>query len=142
MFGARVYHKFKEKIRMEEELKEVEAVEEPKEQEAQQQQPQQQQGNEMTEQSKSALTSFILAAVGFLLGFAWLFSIAGIVLGAISLNKLKGNDPETEQQPYKTFGRVAKPVAIVDIVLGAVMFVLYLVLFILNIVRAIAEAAA
>ncbi len=123
---------------MEEELQnEVEVVEEPEQQAEPQEQPQ---NGEMTPQSKSALTSFILAAVGFLLGFAWLFSVAGIVLGLISLSKLKGNDPETEQQPYKTFGRVAKPVAIVDIVLGAVMFVVYLVLFILEIVAAVAAA--
>ena len=123
---------------MEEELQnEVEVVEEPEQQAEPQEQPQ---NGEMTEQSKSALTSFILAAVGFLLGFAWLFSVAGIVLGLISLSKLKGNDPETEQQPFKTFGRVAKPVAIVDIVLGAVMFVVYLILFILKIVEAVAQA--
>lgn len=126
---------------MEEEVKEVEVVEEVKQDESQQQN-QQPQGKEMTEQSKSALTSFILAAIGFLLGFAWLFSVAGIVLGCISLGKLKGNDPETEQQPYKTFGRVARPVAIVDIVLGAVMFVVYLVILILKIVAAVAEAVA
>ena len=106
---------------MEEEIKnEVEVVDKPEEK------PEQpQQNEEMTPQTKSALTAF-----------AWLFSVAGIVLGCISLNKLKENDPETDKQPFKTFGRVAKPVAIVDIVVGAVMFVVYLVYFILAIVAA------
>ena len=117
---------------MEEEIKnEVEVVDKPEEK------PEQpQQNEEMTPQTKSALTAFILACIGFIMGFAWLFSVAGIVLGCISLNKLKENDPETDKQPFKTFGRVAKPVAIVDIVVGAVMFVVYLVYFILAIVAA------
>ena len=112
----------------EEEKKEVVAAEQP-------------QGG-MTEQSKSALTAFILSMVGFLMSFAWLFAIAGIVLGAIALGKGKRNDPETQQQPFKTFGRIAKPVAIVDIVLGAIMFVVYLVVLIVTVVGAIAAAAA
>lgn len=124
---------------MEEEVKqEVEVVEEKQQQEP----AQQPQNGDMEPQAKSALTAFILSAVGFLLGFAWLFSISGVVLGLISLKKIKENDPETEQQPFRTFGRIAKPLAIVDIVLGAVAFVLYLVFFIINIVAAVNAAMA
>ena len=109
---------------MEEEKKEV--VEQPR---------------ERTEQSKSAMTAFILSMIGFVLSFAWLFSIAGAILGIISLAKGKNNNPETEQQPFRTFGRIAKPFGIIDIILGFGMFVLYLVLLILAIVGAVVAAS-
>lgn len=113
-----------------EEEKKVEVVEEK--------QPEQ---SGMTPQSKSALTSFILAMIGFVLSFAWLFAIAGIVLGIVSLAKGKGNNPETDKQPFKAFGRIAKPFGIIDIILGAGMFILYLVLFILAIAAAVVAAS-
>ena len=128
---------------MEEEIKnEVEVVEQPQEQQSQQPQNN---NEEMDPQSKAALVAFILACVGFCIGFAWLFSIAAVVVGIIALNKLKGNDPETERQPFRVFGKIAKPLAIVDIVVGAGMFVYYLVTFIISVAAAIqaaVEAAA
>ena len=116
---------------MEEEKKVVEepkaeAVEEPKQEE---------QSQDMTPESKNSLISFILAVVGFGLAWGWLFAIVSVVLGIVSLNFLNQNKKETEQQPYRTFGRIAKPVAIVDIALGAVMFVIYLIVFIVSIVE-------
>ena len=38
------------------------------------------------------------------------------------------------------FGKIAKPVAIVDIILGAVMFVVYLIILIVTIAGAIVAA--
>lgn len=94
---------------------------------------------QLDKQSKSALVSFILAVGGFINGFAWLFSITGVVLGIVALSFLKDNNPETEKQPYRTFGRVAKPVAIVDIVFGSIMFVVYLVTFIVRMVQGVTQ---
>ena len=119
---------------MEEERKEEIVVNEPE-------QPEQKQEGGRSPQSSAALTSFILAMIGFVVSFAWLFAIAGIILGAISLKKGKGNNPETEQQPFRVFGRIAKPVAIVDIILGIGMFILYLVLFIIAIAGVIVAAS-
>ena len=124
---------------MEEELKEVKA-EEVKAEEVKEEPAEQQSG--MQPNSKAALVSFILAVVGFGVSFAWLAAIAGIVLGAISLHFNKKNQPETEQQPFRVFAKIAKPVAIVDIILGAVMFVVYLVILIVTALAALAEAGA
>lgn len=93
----------------------------------------------MSEQSKSALISFILACVGACFAVSWLGGIVAVPLGIVSLAFSKKNDPETQDQPFMTFGRIAKPVAIVAIIVGAVMF---LVALIVTIVGAVATAAA
>ena len=118
---------------MGEENEELTVIEEPKEEE------QTSENKPLDRQSKSALIAFILAVGGFINGFAWLFAITGVVLGIVALGQLKDNNPETEVQPYRTFGRIAKPVAIVDIVFGAIMFVVYLVIFIVNIVQGVTQ---
>ena len=86
---------------------------------------------------KPALVSFILAVVGFGVACAWIAGLGGVILGAISLAFNKKNNPPTEQQPFKTFAKIAKPVAIVDIILGAIMFVVALLVIILMAVGAI-----
>lgn len=111
----------------EEEKKEVVAAEQP-------------QGG-TTEQSKSALTAFILSLVGFIVAWAPFVSIAGIILGAIALGRGKKNNPETQQQPFKTFGRIAKPVAIVDIIAGACMTIFWIIWFAVVVVAAAIAAA-
>lgn len=101
----------------EEEKKEVAAVEEQQSQEG------------MTKQSKGALTAFILSVVG--LFFCWSpAGIVAIVLGIVSLATGKKNNPETQQQPFKVFGRIAKPVGIVDIVAGAIASLVWLIVLI------------
>ena len=62
----------------------------------------------MTEQSKSALVSFILACVGACFAFGWWMGIVAVPLGIVSLAFSKKNDPETQDQPYMTFGKIAK----------------------------------
>lgn len=88
---------------------------------------------------KNALVAFILAAVGF---FGSAGCIVAIVLGAISLGFLKKIKGTVEKKPHAVFMKIAKPVAIVDIILGAVMTVVYIVLLIVWIVGVIAVAAA
>ena len=82
---------------------------------------------------KNVLISFILAAAGFLVSAS---AIVTLILGIISLNFLKKVPGQVTKAPHKVFQKIAKPVAIVDIVVGAVMFVVYLVYFILAIVAA------
>ena len=115
---------------MEEEKKEVEVVEEKPEN----QEPKTQENQEMIPESKNALIAFILSVIGFGFAWAWLLSVVAVVLGIVGLNYLKMNEKETEEQPFRTFGRIAKPVAIVDIALGAVMFVVYLIVLIVKLV--------
>ena len=92
----------------------------------------------MSEQSKSALISFILAVVGATFAFGWWMGIVAVPLGIVSLSFLKKNDPETQEQPFMTFAKVARPVAIAAIIVGAIMFVIALIV---TIVTAAAAAA-
>ena len=94
------------------------------------------------EGDKHTLVTFILSIVGFVLAWSWIVGgIAGIILGAIALKRCK-NGPEPQRQPYITFRKVAKPVAIVDIIASAVMIVVYTILFIVWLVAEIAAATA
>lgn len=92
--------------------------------------------------AKKALTSFILSVVGFVLAWGWIVGgIAGIVLGAISLSMQKKIVGEVTKQPHKVFRKIAKPVAIVDIIAGAIMTVVYSIFFIIWLVGVIVLAA-
>ena len=112
---------------MEEENKVVE------EQPAQQPQP-------ANDPNKFSLITFILAVAGFVAAWMWIIGgIAGIILGAISLKRLPNSNPN--KKPFTIFDKISKPVAIVDIIAGACMAVLYTILFIIYIVG-LAIAAA
>lgn len=127
---------------MEEEKKELE-VEEVKAEEVKEEPKQEEQSGGMQPNSKFALISFILCVVGFSFAWGWIAtSWIGIGLGIASLIVLKKNDPATEQQPFKTFAKIAKPVAIADIIIGAIMFVVALTVTIVGAILAAAEAAA
>ena len=90
---------------------------------------------------KSALVSFILSVVGFVVCGGWIIGgIAAIVLGAISLGKLKAIKGTVEKQPHKVFSKIAKPVAIVDIILGAISAVAWFIYLIVVIVAAVVAA--
>lgn len=120
---------------MEEENKVVEA--EPVKEE----QPAEQPAQEGQDQNKFSLVTFILSCVGFVVCWAWIIGgIAGIVLGAIALKRLP--NCKSEQNPYRIFNKISKPVAIVDIIAGAIMTVVYTIYLILAIVAAVAGAAA
>lgn len=128
---------------MEEENKqEVVVKEEPKEEAKQEQQPAQenQQGG-LDESSKFSLITFILACVGLAVCGGWIVGgIACTVLGSISLGRVKKCN--AQKQPFRTFERVAKPVAIVDIILGIIVAIAYFVAFVLEIVKNVQQAAA
>ena len=121
---------------MEEENK---VVEEAKAEEAKAEEVHEEKQEGLASNSKMALISFILSVVGFGFAWGWFAALVGTGLGIASLCVLKKNEPETEQQPFKTFAKIAKPVAIVDIIAGAVMF---LIALIVTIVGVIAAAAA
>ena len=91
---------------MEEEKKEVVEAEvvETKQEEA----PKQEQQEGMTPNCKNALIAFIMAVVGFVIGFGWLVgAIAGIVLGILALSFLKKIDGEVEKQPFTVFSKTS-----------------------------------
>ena len=116
---------------MEEEKKEV--VEEVKAEQAPEQ-------VDSEQNLKNVLISFILAVAGFVVSAS---AIVTMVLGIISLNFLKKVPGQVTKAPHKVFQKIAKPVAIVDIVLGIVVTVVYIVLLIVWIVGlAIAATAA
>lgn len=124
---------------MEEERKDVQEVEEVKAEEVREEQPQQEGG--MRPESKNALIAFILSVVGF--GFAWASyaSIVGTILGIIALVFHKKIDREVEQQPFRVFGKIAKILGIVDIIVGAVSFLVWIIVAIVLAVGAAAAAA-
>ena len=120
---------------MEEENKVVEA--EPVKEE----QPAEQPAQQGQDQNKFCLVTFILAVVGFAAAWMWIVGgIAGIILGAIALKRLP--NCKSEQNPFRIFNKISKPVAIVDIIAGAIMTVVYTIYLILAIVAAVAGAAA
>lgn len=97
---------------------------------------QEQQGG-LTPNCKNALIAFILAVVGFFASAA----VVGFVLGIIALSFLKKIDGEVENQPFKTFAKIAKPVAIVSIILSAAMLVFWIVYIIVVVVLAAVAAS-
>ena len=125
---------------MEEERKEVEEVKaEEVREEAAPAEAEQQSG--MRPESKNALIAFILSVVGF--GFAWASyaSIVGCILGIIALVFHKKIDREVEQQPFRVFGKIAKILGIVDIIVGAISFLVWIIVAIVLAVGAAAAAA-
>ena len=124
---------------MEEENKVVEA--EPVAEEKPAEEPKQEPAQQGQDQNKFCLVTFILAVVGFAAAWMWIIGgIAGIVLGAMALKRLP--NCKSEQNPYRIFNKISKPVAIVDIIAGAIMTVVYTIYLILAIVAAITGAAA
>ena len=118
---------------MEEENKQevVEVKEEPK-----QEQPVEQQNSGLDEDSKYSLITFILACAGLVVCAGWIVGgLACAILGLIALGRMK--NCKAVRQPFRTFDRISKPVAIVDVVLGFVVSVDYTVKFIIDIVQAI-----
>ena len=123
---------------MEEENKQevVEVKEEPK-----QEQPVEQQNSGLDEDSKYSLITFILACAGLVVCAGWIVGgLACAILGLIAFGRIK--DCKAVRQPFRTFDRISKPVAIVDVVLGFVVAVVYTVKFIIDIVQAIQAALA
>ena len=129
---------------MEEENKEVVVEEQPKQEVVEAEQPKaeaQPQQSGMNDACKYVLISFILALVGLTVCPMWfLGGIACAVLGVIVL--IRSQTFAADKQPFRTFGKIAKPVAIVDIVFGIISTIAYFIAFIISIVAAIAEAAA
>ena len=123
-----------EKVVEAEEVKEAPVAEEPK-----QEQPAQQGG--MQPASKNALISFILAVVGFGFAFGWWIAIVGTILGIISLVFLK-KSAGVSQQPFSTFAKVARILAIIAIIVGAIMFLVAIIYSIVVFAIYLAEAAA
>ncbi len=92
----------------------------------------------LDELSHSALVNFVLACVGFTVGTGWIVGgVAGLILCIISLNNTLALKSEPSVQPYRAFHRIAKPVAIVGIVLSAVAIVAYTIKFIVDIVHGV-----
>ena len=122
---------------MEEEKKEELVVaEQPQEEPKAEAQPQQ---SGLDEVSKYSLISFILAVIGLSVCGGWMVgSIAGIVLGIIALSRCKNN--AAVKQPFRTFDRITKPVAIVSIVLGAILTVVFFITFCIKVVTKVVDA--
>lgn len=89
---------------------------------------------------KKALVSFILSLVGFALGFAPFVCLGSIVLGIVSLSLHKKSAGVTEK-PHTIFRKIAKPFGIIDIIAGAVMFVVYLLVIVILPLIAVAVGA-
>ena len=117
---------------MEEENKQelVEVKEESKEE------PKQEQSGGLSENNRYSLITFILATLGLLICHGWFIGkirngtygdcvswlIAGIacaVLGIIANSRVP--NLKADRQPFKTFDKFSKPIAIVDIPLGFVV---------------------
>ena len=128
---------------MEEENKEVVVEEQPKQEVVEAEQPKaeaQPQQSGMNEACKYVLISFILALVGLTVSPMYLLGgLACAVLGIIVL--IRSKNFAADKQPFRTFEKIAKPVAIVDIILGALSalgwFIYTVVLIISSILRAI-----
>lgn len=116
--------------------------EENKQEVVQEEQPKQevvesnQQNEGMDEDSKFSLITFILACAGLVVCAGWIIGgIACAVLGFVALGRVK--NCKAVKQPFRTFDRISKPVAIVDIALGIVVAIIYTIKFIIDIVQAL-----
>ena len=99
----------------------------------------QEQSNSMDEDSKFSLITFILACAGLVVCAGWIIGgLACAVLGLIALGRVK--NCKAVKQPFRTFDRISKPVAIVDVVLGFVVALAYTIKLIIDIVDAIQKA--
>ena len=123
----------------EEELEEVEEEELVDEEELDV--SKEQEGGGMKPESKNALLAFIFAVVGFAFAFASYASIGGVIFGIVSLVFHKKIDKEVTQQPFRVFGKIAKIVAIVDIICGAISFLIWIIVAIVLAATAAAAAA-
>ena len=122
---------------MEEENKqEVVEEEQPKQEVAE---AKQEQNDGMDEDSKYSLITFILACVGLVVCAGWIIGgLACAVLGLIALGRVK--NCKAVKQPFRTFDRISKPVALVDVILGFVVALAYTIKLIVDIVQAIQAA--
>ena len=90
---------------------------------------------------KNVLISFIISVAG------WVFSWSGIVLmicGIVAMAFLKKVPGEVTKAPHKVFQKIAKPVAIVDIILGALItlgLIIWLIVWLIMVAVAAAAAA-
>ena len=129
---------------MEEEKKKLEAekVEEAKEVAPVEEAPVEERPVYAEEDLKKALTAFILALVAFVLVET---GLGGIICGAIALGMLKKISGDVQKKPHAVFMKIAKPVAIVSLILGILVLVGLviwgIVALIMFIVAAIAAAA-
>ena len=90
----------------------------------------------MDEDSKYSLITFILACAGLVICAGWIIGgLACAILGLIALGRVK--NCKAVKQPFRTFDRISKPVAIVDVVLGFVVAIIYTITFIIDIVKAL-----
>ena len=122
---------------MEEENKVVAEEEQPKQEIAEPNQ----QNEGMDEDSKYSLITFILACAGLVVCAGWIVGgLACAILGLIALGRVKSC--KAVKQPFRTFDRISKPVAIVDVVLGFVVALVYTIRSIIDIVQAIQKALA
>lgn len=92
--------------------------------------------------AKNALIAFILSAIGFVGAPIPFGGVVSIVLGILALSFLKKIQGEVTKQPHRVFSKIAKPVAIVDIIFGAIALVLYIIFLAILPAIALAEAAA
>lgn len=79
-------------------------------------------------QAKNALMAFILSLVGFGTDAIPFVSIASIILGCIAL-KLNRAAAGITRKPHAIFQKISKPFAIIDIVLGIIMTIVWLIVF-------------
>lgn len=84
--------------------------------------------------NKFALIAFILSVVAIGGAVAWLGSFVGVIVGIVGLVMLK--KAGADRKPFSVFERVAKPLCIVSIILGAVMFVTALLVTLIPIIIA------
>ena len=117
----------------EENKQEVVEEEQPKQEVAE---ANEQQSEGLDEDNKFSLVTFILACVGLVVCAGWIVGgLACAILGLIALGRVK--NCKATKQPFKVFDRISKPVAIVDVVLGFVVAIIYTIKLIIDIVQAL-----
>ena len=92
----------------------------------------------LDEVSRYSLNTFIMVCIGLSVCNGWIIGGLGcMILGIVSLRRTKYN--HATRQPFKTFDKISKPVAIVDIVVGAIVALAYTISFVVKIVNKVAE---
>ncbi len=92
--------------------------------------------------NKKALTAFILTVVALTIcGFSVVGSLAAIIVGAIGLKTLKVTKGAELDNPYRVFAKIAKPVGIVAVILGAVLLAAQIIFAVLAVLFGVGAVA-
>ena len=88
--------------------------------------------------NKKAMGSFVLSIVSLILNISFIFPVAGLITGIISL-ALSNQSEKANRNPHKIFRRISLPLSIFNIAYSGIVIIIHIAVSIILIVRALIE---